>query len=346
MFQIDVLPAQRGDCFWLTYGEPGDLHHVLIDGGPQETIPTLVPELEQRISALPGRTSRVELLVITHIDADHIQGVVSLLSDHRRVELFRDIWFNGWRHLGLLGGPDAERLTAALLRHPRRWNQAFGGDAVVIPDTGPLPTVALRGGLTITLLGPTQDALRRLAPEWETACRKAGIIPGEGAAIARKSWIRDELLGGFEPDLLAQVPFRADRGAPNGSSISMIAEYDDQRILLLGDAHAKATGAALDRVGTGPHQFAAVKLSHHGSRGNTSLDLLSRIHCTRWIVSSNGAQFGHPDQECLARVVVTQRQPTFYLNYETEQVADLIAGAGARYKVRRPKRDNGITITL
>ena len=109
MFTIDVLPAERGDCLWLTYGTPDDQHHLLMDAGPQETIPTLVPELERRIHALPGRTNRVELFIITHIDADHIQGVISLLSGPGRVGLFRDIWLNGYEHLGagLLGCPDA-----------------------------------------------------------------------------------------------------------------------------------------------------------------------------------------------------------------------------------------------
>src|SRR4051812_27532811 len=113
MFQVEMLPAERGDALWLTYGEEPDLHHVLIDGGPQETIRTLVPAIEQRVKALPGASDRLELLVISHIDADHIQGIVSLLSDKRRVRLFRDVWFNGYRHLGLLGGPDGERLTAS-----------------------------------------------------------------------------------------------------------------------------------------------------------------------------------------------------------------------------------------
>ena len=110
-----MLPAQRGDALWLTCGERGgQTHHVLVDGGPQETIPTLVPELERRIRALPGETNRVELFVITHIDADHIQGAVSLLSDADRVPLFGDIWFNGWKHHQpeLLGRRDTERLTA------------------------------------------------------------------------------------------------------------------------------------------------------------------------------------------------------------------------------------------
>ncbi len=353
MFRIDVLPAQRGDCLWLTYGTPDDLHHVLVDAGPQETIKTLVPVLEDRIRALPGRTSRVELLVVTHVDADHIQGVVSLLSGPGRVKLFRDVWFNGFEHLDapMLGGVDAEELTLSLLQEPGRWNKAFDGEAVVLPDTGDLPVRTLRGGLRLTLLGPTHAALTKLAPEWVEACRRAGIVPGQGAPVRRRSSVRDEFLG-FNPDLLAQAKFIADRSAPNGASITLVAEYDGKRVLLLGDAITPEVTAGLDRLGPGPHRFDAVKLSHHGSRRNTSLDLLGRITSKKWLVSSNGATFGHPDPECLARVVVTQRKPTFYLNYVTDRVTDLIAGAGERYSVKLPRatrdggHEEGISVTV
>jgi hypothetical protein len=352
MFTIDVLPAERGDCLWLTYGTPDDQHHLLIDAGPQETIPTLVPELERRIHAVPGRTIRVELFIITHIDADHIQGVISLLSGPERVALFRDIWFNGYEHLGagLLGGPDAERLTGLLRTNPTHWNHAFGGDAVVVPDDGPLPVIELRGGMRLTVLGPTHADLARLAPEWAAACRRAGIEPGGGHPIIPASWQRDELLGGgFDPDTLAAARFSADRSAANGSCISVIAEYDNRRVLLLGDALPSTIIPALDRLGEGPHEFAAVKLAHHGSRRNTNLQLLKRIRSSRWIVSSNGAKFRHPDAECLARVIVTQRKPkpTFFLNYVSKDsdggyvspgAGDLIENAGARFLVKLPKK--------
>ena len=133
---------------------------------------------------------------------------------------------------------------------------------------------------------------------------------------------------------------------------AIVVEHGGKRVLFLGDAHAGPVAAALDRLGPGPHRFDAVKLSHHGSRANTSLDLLTRIQCKRWIISSDGAQFEHPDAECLARVVVTQRQPSFYVIYLSEEVADLIAGAGDRYRVIGPgyRRDGtareGISITL
>jgi hypothetical protein len=325
---------------------------VLIDGGPSDTIAQIVPALEQRIKALPGRDSRVELLAITHVDADHIQGVVSLLSDHRRVKLFRDIWFNGWDQIrpDVLGGVDGERLTAALKSQPERWNRAFQGKAVVTEPDADLPVVTLRDGLRLTVLTPSRAALDRLAPEWEAACRRAGIEPGQGAPIIRKGWLREELLG-FDPDMLATAKFSPDRSPPNGSSITAIAEFGGKRVLLLGDATASEVIAGLRRLGDSPFDFDAVKLSHHGSRRNTSLELCQMIRSKKWLVSTNGAVFGHPDPECLARVIVTQNKPTFYLNYVTDRVTDLIRDAGDRYRVGLPRKvkgefTQGIVVTI
>lgn len=352
MLTIEMLPAQRGDALWLTYGKPPDLRHVLIDGGPSETIGTLVPELEQRLRALPGRANRVELLTITHIDADHIQGVVSLLSDHARVRLFRDVWFNGFKHLPpspLLGAPDGERLTAALDEHPRRWNRAFGGQAVVVPDTGELPRVVLDGGLELVLLSPTTDGLAKLAPKWERECRRAGLLCGHGAQVP-PAWQRDEMLG-WDVDTLAQRRYRRDSAPANGSSIAFIATYEGKSVLCGADAHAEVLERSLDRLGPGVYKFAAVKLSHHGSRANLSPGLLERIRSRNWLISTNGARFGHPDDEALARIVTTQKRPTFHFNYAQSEDEPLIVDAGTRYFVKspRPRRDGkakGLVVRL
>jgi len=339
MFTIEMLPAERGDCLWLTYGDPDDPRHVLIDGGPSETIGSLVPELERRLKELgPRRTSRVELLVITHIDADHIQGIVSLLSDHRRVELFRDVWFNGYKHLreGMLGGPDGERLTAALETQPGRWNKAFRGRAVVVPDAGDLPVVRLAGGLELTLLSPTPATLAKLAPKWEKECEKAGLIPGKGAAVPR-SWQRDDLLG-FDVDAAAARTYRGDHAEANGSSIVFVASYDEKTVLCGADAHAEILEASLDRLGPGKHRFTAVKINHHASKNNTSPKLLERIQAKHWLVSTNGSRFHHPHADTLARIVTTQNRPCFHLNYVTEDVEDLMESAGDRYTVRVPRK--------
>ena len=339
MFRIEMLPAQRGDCLWLTYGQPPDLHHVVIDGGPSETIGSLEPELERRIKALPKGQNRIELLVITHIDADHIQGIVSLLSDPSRVKLFRDVWFNGFKHLGppdMLGAPDGERLTAALKTDESRWNKAFNGKAVVVPDAGPLPTVTLRGGLELTLLSPTPASLAKLRPKWEEECAKAGLIPGKGAAVP-KSWRRDDLLGDFEA--AAKRVYRPDRALPNGSSIVFVATYEKKSVLCGADAHSEILEAGFDRLGKDPQTFTAVKLDHHGSKNNTSPTFVKRVRSKHWLISTNGAKFHHPHAETLGRVITTQTKPVFHLNYVTPDVKDLIDQAGTDYTVKLPQRN-------
>jgi beta-lactamase superfamily II metal-dependent hydrolase len=343
MLTIEMLPAERGDCLWITYGKGAARRHVIVDAGPKETIGTLIPVLEERIKELPGSRNRIELLAMSHIDADHIQGVVSLLSGPNRVPLFRDVWFNAFKHLPApptLGAPDGEMLTAILENNPGRWNRAFRGGPVAIPDLGDLPTIRLEGGLELTLLSPTSAGLTKLVSKWEKECKKAGLIPGHGAEVPRSRQRTDVL--GFNADVLASLPYRADRAEANGSSIAFVATFEGKSVLCAADAHSDVLEASLDRLGSGPHKFTAVKVSHHGSKANLGPKLLERVRSKNWLISTNGSKFQHPDPEALARIVKTQRKPVFHLNYVTTYVQDLINGAGNEYSVKLPrKRQDG-----
>lgn len=348
MFTIEMMPAERGDCMWVCWGDAGE-HVMLIDGGPSQTIETLVPELERRLASLPGGDNRVELLVQTHIDADHIQGVVSLLSAPGRVRLFRDVWFNGRHHLtDVLGPAEGEMVTAALESEPARWNRAFNGAAVVVPNApAALPVVELTGGLKLTLLAPSSSALGALSTEWE---RWASKVTGRPAVP--KKWQRSDVLGAFDPEVWASGKYTEDRSKPNGAGIAFVAEYGRRRVLFTADVPPRYLVEAFARlpdsmrVKSGPDagrvRFDAVKMSHHGSRNNTSQELCGAIASPRWLISSNGARYGHPHPEALARVILSQnRPPSFVLNYVTPAVEDLIEGAGTRWKVVLPKRVNG-----
>jgi Metallo-beta-lactamase superfamily len=230
MFTLDALPARHGDALWITWGDD-EPRHLLVDGGPPSKVTRTA--LEERLRGRP-----VELAVVTHIDADHIAGVLALLERRSLPLQIGDVWFNGWEHLptDLLGAKQAERLGAAIERRRLAWNGAFGGHAVAIPEDGPLPVKQLPGGLTLTVLSPSRTELAQLRPVWKAEVEKAGLTPG-GAAQEERERAADLLgEGPVDPETLARAPFTDDTTEPNRSTIVLLAEFDGRSLLLTGDA--------------------------------------------------------------------------------------------------------------
>ena len=117
-----------------------------------------------------------------------------------------------------------------------------------------------------------------------------------------------------------------DGSKANGSSIAFILEYDDKRVLFGADAHAPVLTKALkryaERVGEARPRIDLVKLSHHGSNANLSTAMLALIDCQRFLISTNGDNFAHPDDAAIAKVIATSGGPvTFFCNYRTARTA-------------------------
>ncbi len=117
-----------------------------------------------------------------------------------------------------------------------------------------------------------------------------------------------------------------DSSAANGSSIAFILEYDDKRVLFGADAHAPVLTEALKRyakqVGEARPRIDLVKLSHHGSNANLSTAMLALIDCRRFLISTNGDNFAHPDDAAIAKVIATSGGPvTFFCNYRSARTA-------------------------
>jgi hypothetical protein len=329
MFAIEMLPANHGDCLWIEYGEGDERHHVVIDGGP----PYARDPLAARLAKTGGH---VELLVISHVDFDHVGGIVSLLADPPAGIAIDDVWFNGWDHLpgpdDQLGAVQGEMVSAAIIQGALPWNRAFDGGRVANAAAGELVTHTLPGGLALTLLSPTTEALARLRPKWEREVRAEGMTPGDFEDALKKlrerEGLPDDVLGDEEtdPETLARTPFRADTSLANDSSIALLAEYDGRTILLSADAVPTQVERAVQRLcaerGVEQLPLDALKLSHHGSKGSTSADLLDRLACPRFLVSTNGKIFRHPAREAIARVILHGgAAPELLFNYRSPQNA-------------------------
>jgi hypothetical protein len=84
-FSLEVLKAYQGDCFLLHFGSKDEPGLVLIDGGPDKVYhPSLKPRL-RKIKEARGPAGEpslsVDLLMVSHIDEDHIQGLLDLMKD-------------------------------------------------------------------------------------------------------------------------------------------------------------------------------------------------------------------------------------------------------------------------
>jgi beta-lactamase superfamily II metal-dependent hydrolase len=331
MLKIDMLPAGYGDCLWVEYGSKSKPFRILIDGGISPTFETL----RAKIETLSESERHFELLIITHVDADHIEGTIRLLGSVKTLGVsFGDIWFNGWKHLDApdkLGGVQGEFLSALIDAGGHNWNKAFEGAAVVVPDEGDLPVFSFADGLTLTLLSPTRERLVKLKPKWNSEVQKSGLDRDSVEAVLaaleanRKLRPEDDVLGEktINIEQLGNSRFSGDGAEANGSAIAILAEYNGKSVLLTGDAWspilAKSIQRILDKTGDDRLKVGALKMPHHGSRANISTDLLDMLKCKKFLYSTNGKIFHHPDPEGVARVILHGgKSPSLFFNYRTE----------------------------
>lgn len=351
MFRIEMLPAGHGDALWVEYGSKSKPNRVLIDGGLAGTYDAIV--------ARAGAKCRLELFCVSHIDQDHVEGAVKLLANKPAGMAIREVWFNGYDHVKgatRLGAVQGEKLGAAIVKHAKLpWNEKFEGGAVVASGRGDLAERAIEGGLKLTLLSPGKAQLTKLKPVWEKECKKAGLTPGdvEGAdeALEADRRLRPRRLGAaINVENLAGEPFASDTAPANGSSIAFLAEHDGKAVLFAADAHSPVLEASLKRLlktrGLKRLKLDAFKVSHHGSKFNNSHALIGMLDCPRFLFSSDGKRFQHPDPETVARILVDRKgkETELWFNYRSEenQVWEVATLARQwRYKPHYPSSAKG-----
>lgn len=324
--QLEALPAKKGDCLLLHHGSAADPKLILIDGGPggvyTKTLrPRLLALRDERIAqGLLGddQPLRIDLVVVSHIDDDHINGIKALLQDIKDGDVpFRvdRIWHNGFESLvdanagqvaaipaavtASLGGavPDDfsgdQADTAMILASVKQGREAillakalhiainpeFGGKTIVATDGQPLTIDDLK----VTVIGPLQpelDALRADFAQW--------LEEHQGAAGPAS------FLASFSDDSVANL-----------ASIVLLVEGGGKKLLLTGDARGDRMMEAVDTLGlldAGKKLAVDVlKVPHHGSNRNVEREFFAMFPAERYIFSGNG-EHGNPERETLAFV--------------------------------------------
>lgn len=312
--QLIALPAACGDCLVLEYGSGATRHRLLIDGGLGSTYEV---GLGAHLSALPAGPP-FDVVVVTHVDRDHIDGVVRALRDQQLQA--GDIWFNGRDEIdellngatrGVRQGDDLDALIP-----PDRRNRAFAGRAIYVPSTGPV-SVELPGEARCTLLSPSPPRLQRLLDRWP---ERRGAVEDLTEALA------DEPTRGAGE-------FGQDGSVANGSSIAFLFEAGPTALLLTGDAFAAELETTISQLlaqrGAPKLRVDLFKLSHHGSRQNMTDALLELIDPAAILVCTDGSKFHHPDEDALAKIRAHYPRVPIYFTDDNAHIRQRAATVGA-----------------
>lgn len=342
---IELFPAFSGDCILVTF-ETID-YRILIDGGFSKTFSIA---LASKLQSLDADRKAIDLLVVTHVDNDHIMGIIELFRALKRKKIsieIREIWYNGYRHLFLrekqcasesqeklildevmkksipetemlgkeIGYAQGETLAELLSETwEKEWNLSFNGQAVCCCNDKAVLKTLCKNRLFLILLGPGEAELQALEREWNNYRRKKWLPMVNGNSI-----IYEEC---FERFLTW-----ADPSITNQSSIAFLLEYEGQagqvyRMLFLGDALTERCLGRMERWKM--LKFDCLKLPHHGSKNNISQKTLNSLHVDNILFSTNGKKYKHPDWEVVEEIAHAKNCQRMVFNYDECMVIDRI----------------------
>ncbi len=323
-FRVTMYPGMDGDCTVVSWGTSSEMHHMIVDLGRAATYKAVKSDLQA--------LGEVELFVMSHIDADHIAGAIPMVRESAPPFSPKRVWYNARPQLVAakerqpilepLGARQGEKLARGIVKFNWPWNAEFASEIVSTDSPEARVPLSLPGGLSIRLLSPSDAELVALLPQWDTELKKAKIRtfdPDEEDADPMGPQF-EPLSGAPDVQKLADAEYDGDDNKANGASIAFIAEFEGKRILLAADAHSEVLEASLAPLAEaegGRYRIDLLKVSHHGSKANTSKLFPGLIDCTRFAVSTNGARHDHPDRQTIARFLAADqnRQKTLLFNY-------------------------------
>ena len=323
IFTLEVLEAKHGDALLLHYGTKKSPKLIVIDGGPAGVFDrSLRPRLEQlREKRTPGKPLPVRMLLVSHIDDDHIRGVLDLtdllLEQQGKETLLCDIttlWHNSFDEI--LGNKETDAIPASLgssvrlsssgeLTYPSKLFRDEGAAAVAanVPQGR-----RLRGNAEALTLVPNDpfEGLVSLRPKQKAlglgGRLKFRIVGPSQMRLEKleKDW--DAKLKALQKKEAAAARALAaefmDTSVYNLSSIVVMAEAGGHRMLLTGDALAGDVLEGLKEAGLlkegGTLHVDILKMPHHGSVRNVTEEFLRTVTADHYVMSANG-KYDNPD---------------------------------------------------
>jgi beta-lactamase superfamily II metal-dependent hydrolase len=325
IFSLEALQADQGDCLILHYGSPQDRHLIVIDGGPSGIYKA---SLKPRLDELRGKQKQLplELVIVSHIDDDHIHGVVDFLKQLKTEQdkgtdplpyKIRTLWHNSFDNL-------LKRSNSAAL------GEVAGASAAAMDAEVPAGIeLESKGGLVVASVKQGNDVRnyansltiplnRGVKQSLVTAPEKGKRVVNLGTGLtftilgpheAEMNRLEDEWRNAKVSGKAETQAFAADylnRTAENLSSIVVLAEFQPdggpkKRMLLPGDCGGDLILEGLETAGLleeGKIHVDLLKVQHHGSVHSVEQSFFERVTADEYVISGNG-KHGNPHPSTL-----------------------------------------------
>ena len=347
MLNLQIVQARYGDSLILQYGTADSPRYLLVDGGPAYVYER---HLKPILQTIHGEGGALDLIVLSHVDDDHVNGLLDFLDDllekldrpDSDLIAVGELWHNTFSQTI---GPDAKARFDRVMEHTEslravtvqsdRMNRSiaqgdkltrraialglpinpshrFGPKRMITADesTEPIPLE----NLTLRVVGPTQANLEELKEDWAAWLKKQ-----EERVLTRDLQAAEEAARSL------------DDSVPNLSSIMLLAEADGRTLLLTGDGRSDHLIQGLEQADRldrdGRLHVDVLKVPHHGSARNVSKAFFRTITADTYVLCADG-RHDNPDLSTLTWMVEAaheqDRHIDIFATNETNSTRQLI----------------------
>jgi beta-lactamase superfamily II metal-dependent hydrolase len=314
LLEIDMLAVGDANAIVIRTVEGEEEKVVVVDGGHTSGGRAVV----DHVSTWTTRRNCVDLMINTHPDADHINGLQTVVNYLEVGEAWIHNPSAHHKNIKALIGELRSSMTWRLQEAAKSLDKATQLIASLeedgIPHSEPFAgkTYSLLDGALLTVLGPTEDYYAELLATMKERAEKAYREEQITETRARKSGLTAR----------QQLDEANDTEPTNNSSVIFALTYQDLTYLFTADAGPSALERAKEQYPELMKDVDWLQVPHHGSRKSLTSDLIDYIHPYKAFISAKGQNKHHPDRvvvevlkEIGCRVFCTSKTGSIYQAY-------------------------------
>ncbi|MEZ9048099.1 MBL fold metallo-hydrolase [Vibrio sp. 10N.247.311.64] len=263
--ELITLTDSNADSFLIKISGEERTRHILIDGGYKQDARRALALIERIIE----EHGKIDLVVLTHVDTDHINGLLAIFKSEKvKSSTIDKVLFNV---------PHSQAEMAILKAKPTQCGYDHGNKLLkIILDKNIHIESAVKGDvhyidddIKIDILAPTVSAVKEDHREWRnTNIGHDGDINYDKEALIKEEHIEDK-----KPQ--------------NVSSIVCLIKSSERSVLLCGDSVPSQITAGMTDV----MPVDLFKIPHHGSKFNINKELLRLFPSRKYLIPGNRTDY-------------------------------------------------------